>query len=113
MSEKQAIQLAEDFVRINGYTNGPGNKTKMSYELNDGWFESIDGKNHKDSVLKRRHDMLEPKASFISLGADGVYNVGFRSAHDSTGGRAVKVRQDGNVEMAHKTPLFSKFTRLK
>lgn len=116
LMKEQAIQRAEQFVRDNGYTNLPGDKSKMSFELMD------DG--DQDKVMKRRENTLQSKAFCISEDKDS-WDIGLLSSEvditkldseqlqSNLSGRAVVVMKNSNeVRMAHKDPLFSHFEKL-
>lgn len=115
LSEKEAIELAEEFIQNNGYTSLKPDKTKISFELFD---------TNLDKVLKKRYNTLQPKAFCISKSNDR-YLIGFLSASvnlnnlspnarkSNLPGRAVIVGLDGKeIRMDHKNPLFSFFTKL-
>jgi hypothetical protein len=119
VKEQQAIKLAEQFIADNGYTNFPANKSKLSYEM----FDQL-GENNLDSILKYRHNTLQPKAFCISEGEDR-WDVGFLSTsvdltkpdsiqrQNNLSGRAVIVMKDRKeIRIAHKDPLFSHFKKL-
>lgn len=118
LTKEQAIELAEQFVIDNGYTNLPADKSKLSYEL----FDS--NENNVDSILKRRYNSLHPKAfciternnrwdiGFLSTGVDlsKLDSIQFQS---NLTGRAIIVMRNGKeIRIAHKTPLFSLFEKL-
>ncbi len=118
VTEKQAIERAEQFIKDNGYTLAPADTTKLHFELFDHREKSL------DDILKMRHNLLNPKAFCISDGRDD-WDVGFLSSYikmnelDSAqkqtdlSGIAVIVAKDGNgIRMAHKQPLFSYFKKL-
>lgn len=118
MTKEQAVKLAEQFIIDNGYTNLPADKSKLSYELFDQY------ENNVDSILKRRHNTLQPKAFCISEDKDR-WDVGFLSTgvdlskldsiqrQTNLSGRAVIVMKDGKeIRIAHKDPLFSYFIKL-
>ena len=118
MTKEQAVKLAEQFIIDNGYTNFPADKSKLSYELFDQY------ENNVDSILKRRHNTLQPKAFCISEDKDR-WDVGFLSTgvdlskldsaqrQTNLSGRAVIVMKDGKeIRIAHKDPLFSYFIKL-
>ena len=118
LTKEQAIKRAEQFVIDNGYTNLPPDKSKLSYELFDQY------ENNVDSILKRRHNTLQPKAFCISEDKDG-WHVGFLSVivdlskldsllrQTNLSGRAVIVMKNGKeIKIAHKDPLFSYFKKL-
>lgn len=119
LTEKQAIQLAEQYVKDNGYTDFPADKTKLSYELMDRTGEDT------SDILVRRHNSLHPTAFCIS-DHDDVWHIGFLATEvylnnletieltNDLQGRAVIVdRKSKKVRMAHKDPLFSLFRKLK
>ena len=116
LTKEQAVELAEQFIIDNGYTDLPANRTKLIYELLD--------ENDVDNVLARRKNTLRKKAFCISENEDR-WDVGFLSTSvdlnklDSEkrktdlSGRAVIVRKDGKeIRIAHKEPLFSYFEKL-
>ena len=118
LKKAQAIKIAEQFIRENGYTNFAADKSKISYETLDRLFDNI------DSVLSFRHNKLYPKAYYISDHTDSWY-IGFLSTRVNPDtlsttqwetdlpGRAVIVRKDRKeVRIEHKTPLFSHFKKL-
>lgn len=113
--KEEAIELAEQFIIDNGYTDLPADKSKLSYEL----FEK-----NADAVLEKRFNTLHRKAFCVSEDEDR-WHIGFLSTNvdrnklDSMQlkadlpGRAVTVMKNTNeVKMAHKTPLFSHFEKL-
>jgi hypothetical protein len=118
LTKEQAIKRAEQFVIDNRYTNLPAGKSKLSYELFDQY------ENNVDSILKRRHNTLQPKAFCIGEDKDR-WDVGFLSVgvdlskldslqrQTNLSGRAVIVMKDGKeIRIAHKEPLFSYFKKL-
>lgn len=118
ITKEQAVKLAEDFIKRNGYTTFPADKSKLSYEL----FDNLE--NNADSILKRRYNTLQSKAFCISHG-NGKWDVGFLSTdvnikklnslqiQSDLSGRAVIVSDNGEeIRIAHKTPLFSHFKKL-
>jgi hypothetical protein len=119
VSKMQAIIQAEKFIRDNGYTSAPPDKSELSYELFDGLFEK-----NIDLILSRRRNTLHAKAFCLSEDED-VWHVGFLSStikmaslsaserQSDLPGRAVVVRKDGlGIKMAHKDPAFSYFKKL-
>jgi len=117
-SQEQAVKAAEIFVRNNGYTLYPADKSNLSYELFDGAYAN------DDTVLYHRHNSLHPKAYFISEDSSTWY-IGFVSSRVDTlklsvnqkqnnlSGRAVIVEKNGReIRMEHKDPLFSYFKKL-
>lgn len=118
LTEKQAIELAEQFVEDNGYTDSPADKSNLSFELMDQTGEDV------SVILERRHNTLHPKAFCISEDR-GVFHIGFLAhrvdisnmealeLNGDLSGRAVIVdRKSHKVRMAHKDPLFSFFRKL-
>lgn len=118
LTQSEVIRLAEQFIAENGYTNTQANKTKLRYELFDRY------ENNVDSILKHRHNTLQPKAFCISEDEDRWY-IGFLSTkvdpntldslqrQTDLPGRAVIVTKNGkDVRIAHKTPRFSFFEKL-
>ncbi|ASS48661.1 MAG: hypothetical protein A3D31_07095 [Candidatus Fluviicola riflensis] len=118
LTEKEAIQLAEQFVKDNGYTNAPANKSNISYELMDQTGEDV------SAILERRHNNLHPNAFCIS-DHDDVWHIGFLSTkvdisnpdelelNGNLSGRAIIVDHISHkVRIAHKDPLFSMFRKL-
>ncbi|CAM1340873.1 hypothetical protein [Tenacibaculum amylolyticum] len=116
LTKEQAIELAEQFIIDNGYTNLFANKVKLSYEL-------LDDRN-KNKVISRRKNTLHKKAFCISE-RDDRWDVGFLSTsidlnkldskkrETNLPGRAVIVLKNGKgIKIAHKTPLFSYFEKL-
>lgn len=114
ITQSEAIKLAEEFIIENGYTSEKPNESKMKFEM----FESDIKK-----VIKERHNTLQKKAFCISK--DKEWNIGFLSTNvklkkltteqknGDLDGRAVKVSFDGKkINIAHKDPLFSYFTKL-
>jgi len=109
-----AIKIAEQFVKDNGYCSLPPNRSNLSYELWDNY------RGNDDSILKRRKNTLKCNASYISEEAK-EWHIGFLSSkiqaiHSDTSnapGRSIIISKDGKeVRMAHKAPLFSKFRKL-
>ncbi|HLG02297.1 MAG TPA: hypothetical protein VI731_01800 [Bacteroidia bacterium] len=118
MTKGQAVKLAEQFIKRNGYTTSPADTSKISYELNDQYENRI------DSVLKRRYNTLQPKAFCIKEVNDS-WHIGFLSTsvdlskldsiqrQSNLPGRAVIVMKNGSeIRMAHKDPLFAYFKKL-
>jgi hypothetical protein len=116
LTKTQAIEIAEQFIVDNGYTNLPGNKVKLSYEI-------LDDEN-KDSLLAYRKNTLHEKAFCISESKD-QWHVGFLvksidinkldsiKRQTDLSGRAVLVFKNGKeIRIAHKEPLFSYFEKL-
>ncbi len=121
ITQTQAILLAETFIKDNGYTEAPADKSKIQYELLD---RLIEGKSTIDTILKRRHNALHPKAYYFSEDKWGI-DIGFLSSNvkvdtlysnqwkTNLPGRAVIVSKDGSeVRIAHKDPIFSTWKRI-
>lgn len=118
LTEQSAVELAEQFVKDNGYTDSPANKSNISFELMDQTGEDL------SVILERRRNTLHPKAFCISED-NGVWHIGFLAhsvdisnldaleLNNDLSGRAVVVdRASHKVRMAHKDPLFSFFRKL-
>ena len=117
---EEAINLSETFVKDNGYTNVViKNPQKLSYELFDNMEPNV------DSILSRRHNTLQSKA-FCYSKHDNEWHIGFLSSsvnvdqldslkiNSNLSGRAVIVNDNGQeIRIAHKTPAFSYFTKIK
>jgi hypothetical protein len=56
---QKAVRLAEEFVKINGYTDIPAEKDKIRYE-------SVEFANNLDELLKNRKNTLESRAYGVS-----------------------------------------------
>jgi hypothetical protein len=118
LTEEQAVKLAEQFIIDNGYTNLSADKSKLSYELFDEY------ENHIDSILKQRHNTLQAKAFCISEDKDR-WNIGFLSVGvdpskldslqrqaDLSGRAVIIMKEEKEIKIAHKAPLFSQFKKL-
>ncbi len=118
ISEMEAIKLAEEFIKVNGYTKYPADTSKLSYEFLYDSEESV------KSILKKRHNSLQPKA-FCVFKNDDRWNIGFVSSkinlskldsaqiNGNLTGKSVTMNLDGSeIRMAHKDPLFSKWRKL-
>ena len=119
ITQTQAILLAENFIRDQGYTYAPPDKSKFISELNDRYDTTI------EQTLKKRHGCLHKDAYFITEYLNKDFFIGFLSSKinvenlDSTEwktnlpGSAVIVKNDGSeVRMEHKAPMFSLWKRL-
>ena len=118
INQEQAIKLAEDFIRYNGYTIDMADKSKLSYELFDGLLPN------DDSIIKHRSNSLHSKAFCISESKEG-WHIGFLSTNvnldklDSDqrqlelSGRTVFVSKNAEeIRIDHKEPRFSLFRKL-
>ncbi|MBL4643492.1 MAG: hypothetical protein JKY44_07875 [Flavobacteriaceae bacterium] len=118
LTKEQAIELAEQFIVDNGYTNLPANKTKLNTELFDRY------ENNVDRVLNRRSNTLHKKAFCFSENKN-QWDIGFLSTsvdikkldsikkQTNLSGRAIIVLKNGKeIRIAHKEPLFSYFEKL-
>ena len=72
ITEGEAIILAEEFIRINGYTKDKADTTKLQLE-----FLYDSGESVKD-VLKKRYNSLQKKAFCITSNDQG-WSIGFLS----------------------------------
>jgi hypothetical protein len=97
LTQSEAVDLAEQFIAQNGYTDLPPDKTKLSYE-------TIEWESNVDRMLQERHDTLERRAYGVRRGRKGGkpgWTVVFRYKHplDSQArstGRAVTMNLDGS-----------------
>ena len=63
--EAKAVRLAEEFIKINGYTGAPADKEHLSYE-------SIEWEGDRDKMLAGRKNTLEAKAYGVTQGGKGT-----------------------------------------
>lgn len=104
LSKQEAVQIAEEFIVQNGYTDLPpiGDKSKLSYE-------TIEVSSDVDEVLRYRHHTLERNAhGAIRRGkSEPGWIVVFRydpsyKYYSPEAGRAVTMDLDGsNLRMQH------------
>lgn len=106
ISREAAIQIAEDFIADNGYTDLPPveDRSKLS-------FESIEWEPDLDEMLRLRHNSLEKTAFGTSRGIwrDPLgWTVAFRYKNgDDVRGRAVTMSSKGeNIRVEHKDFLL-------
>lgn len=108
--EQKAVRLAEEFVKVNGYTDVPADKNKISYE-------SIEFTNNIDKLLFERRNSLESKAFGLlneSKGGKG-WTVVFRYKKLPLGkyGRAVTMDENfKHLKVEHKEFIL-KFVKKK
>jgi hypothetical protein len=118
ITENQAISLAEEFVRINGYTLYLADTNNVKFEPNS------DSDGDLKTVLEYRHNTIHPKAFCLFKYSDS-WHIGFLSTRikleclDSLSrqsnllGRVVTVNLNGTVlRMTHKFPKFSNWKKL-
>ena len=115
-TQKDAIKLAEKFIKENGYTKYPADTSNLSYDL----FDILE--KGKKQIIAKRYNTLYSKAFCISRDQDR-WNIGFLSTQiniqskDSVKmgkafGRAVVMKDNGEIWIAHKDPIFSTFSKL-
>ncbi len=113
MGESQAVQLAETFIALNGYTDLPPDREHLAYE-------TIEWESNVDETLRMRHDTLERKAYGLSRGRkDGSpgWTVVFQYRHlshrqKSENGRAVTMNSDGGeMRVEHVDYILGKVER--
>ena len=115
ISQNEAIKLAEQFIKDNGYTSENPDKSKINLEMFD--LEI-------NETLKNRHNSLQKK-TFCFSKKNGEWHIGFLSTNvnlkkitaeqknSDLAGRAIKVSFDGKeISIVHKDPRFSFFTKL-
>jgi len=106
ISEKEAIQIAEEFVKVQGYTNVPASAPKEEII-----FEFMDiGK--AEDILQYRRGTLNPQA--VGARQEGSnWLVGFRYAKlkpERDTGRAVRMNRNGeNPRIVHEDIFLSFF----
>lgn len=123
LTQEQAIQLAENYIIDNGYTNLPADKSKFSNEHRDE-YDSIKYENWIEEMLKERHNTIQRKAFCISENEDR-WNVGFLftdvdldkldsiQRQADLHGMAVVVYKNGKeIRFGENIPAFSKFKKL-
>jgi hypothetical protein len=101
LSRDEAAELAERFVRENGYTNAP--QSEVRSRLN---YESIERADNRAELLKSRWNTLSPKAIGIKATADG-WGVAFDYVADHPGiCRVVTMKVNGaDIRMQHEDGL--------
>lgn len=89
VSSERAVELAERFVRENGYTDAPDSVIKAQLDQ-----ESIEWTNDRAEAIEARRNTLLPKAIGVKA-ANGEWGVAFdRVSHPGTC-RVVTMRKDG------------------
>ena len=89
LSEIQAIQLAENYVQEQGYTNKDVQKDSTTFDI--GFTEQL---MDLEGIQSMRFNTLKPKAAFHGK-TFGKWTVGFRLIQDSTRFRVVNVSRNG------------------
>ena len=118
ITENQAINLAEEFVRINGYTHFLADTSNANFISNSDFDGDL------KTVLENRHNTIHPKA-FCLIKYSDSWNIGFLSTRvdleclDSLSrksnlpGRVVTVNIDGTeIIMTSRFPKFSNWKKL-
>jgi hypothetical protein len=98
ISRKEAVALAERFIRVNGYADAPESELKSQLDL-----ESIEWSNNRQDLLKQRRNTLRPVAVGIKA-IDGAWGVVFDYVSSEPGRcRVVTMSFDGtNIRVQHK-----------
>lgn len=96
------IALAEDFVRVNGYTADAADPSRLSYDIMD--FGTV------EEILARRRKTLKPEAYSFAYGSAAVH-VYFRHWNDDASApyvvRVVAMRPDGtDARLVHQSMMF-------
>lgn len=113
IGESQAVQLAETFIALNGYTDLPPDREQLANE-------SIEWEPNVDEMLRMRNNTLERKAFGLSRGRkDGSpgWTVVFQYRHQShrqkgENGRAVTMNRDGGeTRVEHVDYILGKVER--
>lgn len=96
VSSEVAVELAERFVRENGYTDAPDSVIKSQLDL-----ESIERTNSRSELLKWRRNTLQPKA-IGGKATDGGWGVAFDYVSHPGSCRVVTMDKDGSqISMKH------------
>jgi hypothetical protein len=118
-NSQDAIILAEEFIKNNGYTTLKADKKKFEFESSDDLIRQ-----DIPATLKKRYNTLQPKA-FCILEDKYGWHVGFLkpgidvNKFDSLKtlpnppGRIVNIYTSGETRMSPKDPQFSNFIPLK
>jgi hypothetical protein len=119
LNEKEVVRLAEEFVKINGYTQFKPDGSNFEFEVSDDLIHQ-----NIPATLEKRYNSLQPNAICILQDKVG-WHVGFLRSGidfyklDSTNklpdlpGRMVNVYTSGEIRMSQKEPHFSNFIPLK
>ena len=118
LSLDKAIQKAEEYIRVNGFTSEVADTTKMSAE-----FLYDDGSS-KTAIAAKRKNTLYPKA-FCRSEDEWYWHIGFLSttvdwqkltpeekAGNLPGKVALVAKDFSQIREAHKKALFSKWIKL-
>ena len=89
LSEAAAVELAEAFVRENGYTDAPESAVKAQLDA-----ESIESSNQRAERLKARRNTLRPRAIGMKTVGEG-WGVAFAYVAYPGTCRVVTMRVDG------------------
>jgi hypothetical protein len=118
MTKEEAIHKAELFIKRNGYTIAPIDTSvnKLNLELLDN--------SDIEQIKKSRHNTLQSNAFCFNYG-NNTWTIGFLSTTINSNklseveknsnllGRVVIINEKtGEIRIAHKDPLFSKFNKL-
>ena len=116
-SEEKAVRLAEEFIKINGYTEMPADKNNLSYE-------SIEYYKNIDELLEQRKNTLKPKAYSLSSDSKNskngwtiafLYNKNRRKNYfknKNTTGRAVTMNENfENLRVEHVDVFLNKLEK--
>jgi len=125
LNEEEAIKLAEDFIRCNGYTKMPidTSNQKLSFTMNDQLMLS---QFNKDSVIKHRYNSLYPLAKYILYESERkrwlvgfifsdtmVYKLDKINLEAPFMGSTVIVDEETNeVRLSHLNPILRFFKKL-
>jgi hypothetical protein len=96
ISSERAVEIAERFVRENGYTDAPDSAIRSQLDL-----ESIEWTNDRTELLKARRNTLQPKAIGVKA-TDGGWGVAFDYVSHPGSCRVVTMEKDGSqIRMKH------------
>lgn len=98
LSEKQAIELAENYVLKQGYTNSDLKIDSTSIQPD--FTEQV---MTRKGIIKLRYNSLKPQAAFQKKGLT-KWTVGFQNTEDSTHFRMVQFSRKGKkIKMVHQS----------
>ena len=97
VSQEKAVELAERFVRDNGYTDAPDSAIKAELDA-----ESMEGVNDRTEMLELRRNTLQTKAIGVKA-TSGGWGVAFDYVSHPGTCRVVAMDKNGTrIRMEHK-----------
>jgi hypothetical protein len=102
LSEAAAVELAESFVRENGYTDAPEAEVKARLDS-----EGIEWSKNRGDLLRNRRNTLQSRAIGIKRTNDG-WGVAFAYVTNSGTCRVVTMAADGSrIRMQHQDGILN------